>query len=89
MTIDSPVTNARLASLESKVASLDLQTQRLLNEQHAMDKQLVEIRSDLKYIKSGQDSLNNNLAKVLWLFGGVFVTSFGVFILKGGFNVLL
>ena len=48
--------------------------------------QLVEIKSDLHYIKSGQDSLNNNLSKFLWIVGGGFIAAVITFIVKGGLN---
>tara|TARA_R110000782_G_scaffold210163_1_gene298255 strand:- start:403 stop:639 length:237 start_codon:yes stop_codon:yes gene_type:complete len=58
----------------------------LEQEQHRIDMQLVEIRSDLGYIRSGQDSLNENLSRFLWIFGGGFVMALVGFIIKGGLN---
>lgn len=58
----------------------------LEQEQHRIDMQLVEIKSDLHYIKSGQDSLNNNLSKFLWIVGGGFIAAVITFIVKGGLN---
>ena len=55
-------------------------------EQHRIDKQLVEIKSDLHYIKAGQDSLNSNLSKFLWIVGGGFLAAIVSFIIKGGLN---
>ena len=58
----------------------------LEQEQHRIDMQLVEIRSDLGYIRSGQDSLNENLSRFLWIFGGGFVMALVGFIIKGGLS---
>jgi prefoldin subunit 5 len=58
----------------------------LEQEQHRIDMQLVEIRSDLGYIRSGQDNLNANLSKFLWVFGGGFIVALVGFVIKGGLN---
>ena len=57
---------------------------RLEQEQHKIDIQLVSIKSDLFYLKSGQDSLNINLSKFLWIIGGGFIAAIVSWIVKGG-----
>ena len=57
---------------------------RLEQEQHKIDIQLVSIKSDLFYLKSGQDSLNINLSKFLWIIGGGFIAALVSWIVKGG-----
>jgi len=59
---------------------------RLEQEQHKIDIQLVSIRSDLFYLKSGQDSLNINLSKFLWIMGGGFIAAIVSWIVKGGMS---
>ena len=59
---------------------------RLEQEQHKIDIQLVSIRSDLSYLKSGQDSLNINLSKFLWIIGGGFIAAIVSWIVKGGMS---
>lgn len=58
----------------------------LEQEQHRIDMQLVEIKSDLHYIKSGQDSLNNNLSKFLWIVGGGFLAAIVSWVARGGLS---
>jgi prefoldin subunit 5 len=69
----------QLTYLKGRIVSLE-------QEQHRIDIQLVEIKSDLHYIRSGQDSLNNNLAKFLWIVGGGFIAAIVTFIIRGGLN---
>jgi len=53
-------------------------------EHHGLEKSLVEMRSDLSHIKASQDSLNNNLNKLLFIISGGFVVAFVGWIIKGG-----
>jgi len=47
---------------------------------------LVSIKSDLFYLRAGQDSLNNNLSKFLWILGGGFLASIVSWVLRGGLS---
>lgn len=69
----------QLAGLRSRLAHLE-------QEQHRIDIQLVEIKSDLHYLKSGQDSLNSNLSKFLWIVGGGFLAAVVSWVVKGGMS---
>jgi len=55
-----------------------------IEEHHGLEKSLVEMRSDLSHIKASQDSLNNNLNKLLFIISGGFVVAFVGWIIKGG-----
>jgi hypothetical protein len=79
----------RLDSVEKRIYIIEEKNASLALDQHDMDKQLVEIRSDLRYIKSGQDSINSNLARVLWIFAGGFIAAIVGFIVNGGLNVVI
>lgn len=69
----------QIVALKERLAFLE-------QEQHRIDIQLVEIKSDLHYIKSGQDNLNSNLSKFLWIVGGGFLAAVVSFVIKGGLN---
>jgi len=77
--MDSDDIKEQISGLKERLAFLE-------QEQHRIDIQLVEIKSDLHYIKAGQDSLNNNLSKFLWIVGGGFLAAVVSFIIKGGLN---
>jgi hypothetical protein len=44
----------------------------------------VSIKSDLFYLRAGQDNLNSNLSKFLWIIGGGLLASIVSWVLKGG-----
>lgn len=69
----------QITALKERLAFLE-------QEQHRIDIQLVEIKSDLHYIKSGQDSLNNNLSKFLWIVGGGFLAAIVSWVARGGLS---
>ena len=74
------------AEIKEQIVALRERLAMLEAEQHRIDKQLVEIKSDLHYIKSGQDSLNSNLSKFLWIVGGGFLAAIVSWILRGGLS---
>jgi len=53
---------------------------------HLLEKNIVEMRSDITHIKASQDNLNNNLNKLLFIIGGGFVVAFVGWIIKGGLS---
>tara|TARA_R110000803_G_scaffold183113_1_gene245474 strand:+ start:84 stop:317 length:234 start_codon:yes stop_codon:yes gene_type:complete len=69
----------QITALKERLAFLE-------QEQHRIDIQLVEIKSDLHYIKSGQDNLNNNLSKFLWIVGGGFLAAIVSWVARGGLS---
>jgi chromosome segregation ATPase len=72
--------------IKEQIVALKERLSLLEQEQHRIDIQLVGIKSDLHYLKSGQDSLNSNLSKFLWIVGGGFIASAITFIIRGGLN---
>jgi len=77
--MDSDDIKAQIVALKERLAFLE-------QEQHRIDIQLVEIKSDLHYIKSGQDSLNSNLSKFLWIVGGGFLAAIVSWVTRGGLS---
>tara|TARA_R110002020_G_scaffold245528_1_gene459232 strand:+ start:813 stop:1058 length:246 start_codon:yes stop_codon:yes gene_type:complete len=55
-----------------------------IKEHHKLELDLVSLKADINYIKSSQDSLNNNLTKILWIFGGGIIAAAASFVVKGG-----
>lgn len=75
-----------LASLETRLTSLATRVAELEGGQTKIEKQMLEIALDLKYLKSSQDSLNSNLTKFLWIVGGGFIAALVGFIVRGGLS---
>ena len=75
--MDATEIKAELTARKDRMANLE-------QEQHKIDIQLVSIKSDLFYLRAGQDNLNNNLSKFLWILGGGFLASIVSWVIKGG-----
>jgi len=75
--VESIEVKEELTALKNRMSALE-------QEQHKIDIQLVSIKSDLFYLKAGQDNLNNNLSKFLWIIGGGLLASIVSWVLKGG-----
>ena len=75
-----------LASLETRLTNLATRVAELEGGQTKIEKQMLEIALDLKYLKSSQDSLNSNLTKFLWIVGGGFIAALVGFIVRGGLS---
>lgn len=78
--------SSELDELRNMILSNKARLDSIEKEQHRIDKQLVEIKADLHYIKTSQDSLNANLSKFLWIVGGGFIAAAVSFIIKGGLS---
>lgn len=75
-----------LQEIRANISENRKRIEALEKEQHRIDKIVVEIKSDLNYIKSNQESLNSNLSRFLWIVGGGFIAAIVSFIIKGGLN---
>lgn len=75
-----------LQEIRSNISENRKRIEALEKEQHRIDKIVVEIKADLNYIKSNQESLNSNLSRFLWIVGGGFIAAIVSFIIKGGLN---
>ena len=73
-----------ILEMKDKLTALRVRLDNLEGEHHKFDKQIVEMRADLHYIKVSQDTLNANLSRFLWIVGGGFIAAAVGFIIKGG-----
>lgn len=55
-----------------------------VNEHHKLEKQIIEMRTDLHYIIKNQESLSSNINKMLFIIGGGFIAAIVSFIVGGG-----
>ena len=72
------------SELKEQIEGVRQRLTRLEAEQHRVDIQLVSIKADLSYIRLGQDSLNGNLSKFLWIIGGCVLAAATSWIIRGG-----
>lgn len=55
-----------------------------VNEHHKLEKQIIEMRTDLHYIIKNQENLSSNINKMLLIIGGGFIAAIVSFIVGGG-----
>ena len=75
-----------LKSIKKDVEQIRAKQASYVEAHHTLEKEMVELKSDIKYIKSGQDSLNNNINKVLFIVGGGFITAAVMWVIRGGMS---
>ncbi len=70
--------------LRSDVNKISERQRTYVNEHHNLEKEVVELKSDVHYILKGQDSMNANLTKFMFIIVSLFAAAFVAFIIKGG-----
>lgn len=70
--------------LRSDVSKISDRQEMYVSEHHKLEKELVALKTNLSYIRSGQDSMNANMTRLLFLVGGSFIAGIVGFIIKGG-----
>ena len=55
-----------------------------VNEHHNLEKELVEMKTDLRYIRKSQGAMTTGINKVLFIVGGGFLAAIVSFIIGGG-----
>ena len=75
-----------IADLTKEIASIRGVQAKYIEGHHELERNLVELRSDITHIKASQDNLNTNLNKLLFIIGGGFVVAFVSWVVKGGLS---
>lgn len=70
--------------VEDKLEKLNQRVTKVEAAQLHIEKEVLSISLDLKYLRQSQDSLNLNLTKFLWIVGGGFIAALVSFVIKGG-----
>ncbi len=70
--------------VEDKLEKLNQRVTKVEAAQLHIEKEVLSISLDLKYLRQSQDSLNSNLTKFLWIVGGGFIAALVSFVIKGG-----
>ena len=73
-----------ISSLELRLTAVETKVSELETGQTDLEKRMIEISLDLKYLRAAQDSLNSNLNKFLWVVGGGFLAAIVGFVVRGG-----
>ena len=75
-----------IESLAADISEMRSIQNKYIEGHHELEKNIIEMRSDITHIKASQDNLNNNLNKLLFIVGGGFVVAFVGWIVKGGLS---
>ena len=70
--------------LRSDVSKISDRQAMYVADHHELEKEMVELKTNLYYIRSGQDSMNANMTRLLFIVGGSFIAGIVSFIVKGG-----
>ena len=57
-----------------------------VGEHHKLEKEFVEMKTDLRHVRGTLDQMNSNLTKLMFIIGGSFIAGIVGFILKGGLS---
>lgn len=55
-----------------------------VEEHHKLEKEVVAIKSDLSYIRKGQEAMTANMTRLMFIVVGSFASAFVLFIVRGG-----
>jgi uncharacterized protein (DUF3084 family) len=77
--------NREIRDLKADVKVIEQQQHDHASEFHKIDKDVVQVQTDVKYIRQSQDSLNLNLNRIMLILVGSIITAVITFIVKGGF----
>ena len=70
--------------LRSDVSKISDRQTMYVQDHHKLEKEMVELKTNLSYIRRGQDSMNANMTRLLFIVGGSFIAGIVGFIIKGG-----
>ena len=70
--------------LRADVARVSERHMNYVEAHHKLEKEVVAIKTDLSYILKGQESMNANMTRLMFIVVGSFVAALVGFIVKGG-----
>ena len=87
MTDELDYINREIRDIKADIKAMEQHQSDTSADYHKMDKDVVQVQSDVKYIRKSQDNLNMNLNRVMLILIGSIITAVVTFIVKGGFAV--
>ena len=58
-----------------------------VSEHHKLEKQIIEMRADIHYIRKSSESLQSNINKIMFIVIGGFASAMIAFIVSGGMSI--
>ena len=58
-----------------------------IEEHHDLEKVVIELKTDVRYILKGQDAMNANFTRFMFIIVAILASAIGGFIIKGGLFV--
>lgn len=74
----------QINELKLKVDELERKVERGVSSQHQVEKEMIELKADLKSLANGLDRIDKNIGWLVKIVIGGFLTALMAFILKGG-----
>jgi hypothetical protein len=78
--------NREIRDIKADVKAMEQIQQDQASDYHKIDKDVVQVQSDVKYIRRSQDNLNLNLNRIMLILVGSIITAVVTFIVKGGLS---
>lgn len=85
--VDTQALKEDINTLRSDLQKISDRQLEYVAEHHKLEKEMVAIKTDLSYIRRGQESVNANLNKLMLIVAGSLVAAIVGFIVKGGLAI--
>lgn len=85
--VDTQTLKEDINILRADVQKISDRQMQYVAEHHKLEKEMVAIKTDLSYIRKGQESVNANMNKLMFIVAGSFIAALVGFIVKGGLAV--
>lgn len=85
--VDTQTLKEDINTLRSDLQKISDRQMEYVAEHHKLEKEMVAIKTDLSYIRKGQESVNANMNKLMFIVAGSFIAALVGFIVKGGLNI--
>ena len=73
--------------LRADVQKISDRQMQYVTEHHMLEKEMVAIKTDLSYIRKGQESVNTSISRLMFIVAGSVIAAVVGFIVKGGLAV--
>lgn len=85
--VDNQTLKEDINILRADVQKISDRQMQYVAEHHKLEKEMVAIKTDLSYIRKGQESVNANMNKLMFIVAGSFTAALVGFIVKGGLAI--
>lgn len=85
--VNNETLKENINTLRADVQKISDRQMEYVAEHHKLEKEMVAIKTDLSYIRKGQESVNANMNKLMFIVAGSFIAALVGFIVKGGLTI--